>query len=96
MDIDPPVRHGEAIERRIAEDGDAGSGRARLLSLLGHQLGRHPAQIVLEEGVVIGLPELGELFFLLLGVAPELPLVGLQAKGLALIAHGREVGRGAA
>ena len=81
VDVDLAVRHGEGIERRVAEDGDAGGGRARLLGFLGDELGRHGGQVVLQQRVVVGLAELGELLLFLLGVAPELPLVWLGAEG---------------
>ena len=90
------VGHGEGVEGGVLQHDDPHGGSARLPRLLRHQLGGHAREILLEQRVVPSLAKLGELLLLPLGVAPELSLVGRRPVRLALIAHGRDVGRGAA
>ena len=87
------VRHRERVERGIAHDAEPEAGPAGGLHLVRQQAVAHARQVLLEQGIVVGLGALEELLLLLLGLRPELPLVGLRLEGLAARADRRHVAR---
>ena len=93
--VDAAVRHRERVERRVAHDAEPEARPARGLHLGRQEAVADAPQVLLEQRIVVDLDALEELLLLLLGLRPELPLVGLGLEGPAARADRRHAARGA-
>ena len=91
VDVDPTVGHREGVQCRIADHAEPEPRAAGRAHLLRQELVTEPAEVLVEQWVVVGLRLLEEGLLFLLGLGPEPQLVGLGLERLAARADRRHV-----